>query len=374
MNPTLIPSPDALPLPGPVWLFESLLHLTFVLHLLAMNFLLGGAIVALVERLRSQARGGDSALDGPATLARWIETKLPATMAFTVTLGVAPLLFVQVLYGHLFYSASVITGWAWFSVVPIITVTYYLIYGLSFKGDRFGVGQKWMGALTVVGLLTVAFLYVNNMTLGLRPEVWAAKYFSRPGGTSLNVDDPTFFPRWLHFVLAAMAVTGMVIAVAGGKRIKNGDEAGREWVQKGALWFVVPTLLQFVTGLWWLIRLPRPVMMPLMGDDSGATMVFMISITLPIFSLVMTGIAMRHRRPYGLLHGAAGLLLLTIVGMVLTRQAVRVKLLEPHFDTASLATQPAWGVFALFAVLLVVALVTVVWMIVTYAREKTARA
>ena len=28
-------TPDALPLPGPAWLFEFLLHFTFILHLLA---------------------------------------------------------------------------------------------------------------------------------------------------------------------------------------------------------------------------------------------------------------------------------------------------------------------------------------------------
>ena len=60
----LIPTPDALPLPGPVWLFKSLLHLTFFFHLLAMNFLLGGAVLAAVHRIR----GGEES----HALARWI--------------------------------------------------------------------------------------------------------------------------------------------------------------------------------------------------------------------------------------------------------------------------------------------------------------
>jgi hypothetical protein len=352
-------TPDALPLPGPTWLFEFLLHFTFVLHLLAMNFLVGGAMIAIVSRLR-----------GAMDLARWIETKLPATMAFTVTLGVAPLLFVQALYGHLFYTSSVLMAWPWFSVLLILLVTYALVYRVAWHGES---GAAKLLLLVInLGLLAIGFLYVNNMTLALRPDTWAAKYLARPDGTSLNTGDPTFWPRYLHFMIAALAVTGMVLATVGAKRIKNGDEGGRSWLQTGAFWFVVPTALQIVTGLWWLIALPKPVMEPLMGGNTAQTMVFMISITLPLFALIMMALSIKLDRPFGIVHGASWLLVLTIVGMVLTRQYVREGMLEGHFDTASIQTIPQWDVFGLFAVLLVIALGTVFWMLREMARAKPA--
>jgi hypothetical protein len=248
-------TPDALPLPGPTWLFEFLLHFTFTLHLLAMNFLVGGAVIAIVSRLR-----------GAMDMARWIETKLPIAMAFTVTLGVAPLLFVQAIYGHLLYTSSVLMGWPWFSVIILLLIVYSLIYRVAWKGESGA--ARVMLLLVNLGLLTIAFLYVNNMTLALRPDTWAAKYFSRPDGTSLNLGDPTFWPRYLHFMIAALAVMGMVLATVGAKRIKNGDEGGRSWLQTGAFWFVVPTALQIVVGLWWLLMLPREVMMSFMGGDT----------------------------------------------------------------------------------------------------------
>lgn len=350
-------TPDALPLPGPTWLFEFLLHFTFLLHLLVMNFLVGGAVISLVSRLR-----------GHLDLARWIERKLPAAMAFTVTLGVAPLLFVQVLYGHLFYSSSVLMGWPWFSVILILLVVYSLVYRVAWHGEESTGTTRTLMFLVTLGLLAVGFIYVNNMTLALRPDTWAAKYFARPNGTSLNLGDPTFWPRYLHFMVAALAVMGMVLATVGARRVKNGDPAGRAWLQTGAFWFVICTGFQIVVGLWWLLTLPREVVMPMMGGNTAWTMVFMLSITLPIFALMMVAFSIKLDRPFGLVHGASWLLLLTIVGMVLTRQYVREGMLAGTFDTSTLATAPQWGVFGLFAVLLVVSLATVAWMLVAMAR------
>jgi hypothetical protein len=38
-------------MPAPPWMLWSLLLLTFFLHLLAMNFVLGGSIITAVSRL-----------------------------------------------------------------------------------------------------------------------------------------------------------------------------------------------------------------------------------------------------------------------------------------------------------------------------------
>ena len=52
MQPNLIPVLDPNPLPAPYWVFKLLLIVTFFLHILAMNFLLGGAVLALVSKWR----------------------------------------------------------------------------------------------------------------------------------------------------------------------------------------------------------------------------------------------------------------------------------------------------------------------------------
>ena len=45
----IVPQLDPMPAPAPVWLLRTLLLLTFCLHLLFMNTLLGGSLVALVS-------------------------------------------------------------------------------------------------------------------------------------------------------------------------------------------------------------------------------------------------------------------------------------------------------------------------------------
>lgn len=363
MNP-ILPAPDALPLPGPVWLFVSLLHLTFVAHLLAMNFLLGGTLLAVIDRLRARTGSGRD-----AEVARWFERKLPAVMAFTVSLGVAPLLFLQTVYGHLFYSSSVLMAWPWFSVIGILMVTYSLVYYLSFKGDALGRAPRIAAVLALFGLLSIAFLYVNNMTLAIRPEAWAGHYFARPGGTSLNADDATFWPRLLHFITAAPAVAGLILATAGARRIRHGDEAtGRPWLKLGALWFIVPTLLQFIWGMWWLIGLEREIMLTFMGGDTPMTLAMVLGILLPLAAVAMTVKSMAAPRPFGWVHGASWLLVGTIVCMVLIRHAVREYTLAPVFDPATLTISPQWDVFGIFAILLVIALAVTAWMIVALVK------
>ena len=47
MPPNVIPTLDPNPLPAPYWVFKLLLIVTFFLHIVAMNFLLGGGVLAL---------------------------------------------------------------------------------------------------------------------------------------------------------------------------------------------------------------------------------------------------------------------------------------------------------------------------------------
>jgi hypothetical protein len=82
MNPAaLIPTPDAIPVPWG-W-FYVLLMVTFLLHILVMNAMLGGGIIALISALRP---GRQNTL-----LTKELSYKWPYTIAFAVNMGVAPL-------------------------------------------------------------------------------------------------------------------------------------------------------------------------------------------------------------------------------------------------------------------------------------------
>jgi len=56
-------------------------------------------------------------------------------------------------------------------------------------------------------------------------------------------------------------------------------------------------------------------------------------------------------------------ILLTISAMVVVRDIVRTKYLEPHFNVNTLRVDSQWSVFILFAILLIVALGTLAFMV-----------
>ena len=84
--------------------------------------------------------------------------------------------------------------------------------------------------LSALLLLLTAFLLSNASTLMLRPDFWF-RWFSEPHGHLLNTGDPTLFPRYLHILLASLAVGGLTMAwrAQWGKRA---PESGREAKEK----------------------------------------------------------------------------------------------------------------------------------------------
>jgi hypothetical protein len=124
MNPTsLIPVPDPIPVHWG-WL-KLLLLTTFFLHLLCMNTMVGMGIIALVKSLFDRS--------GAVAYNREISEKLPYTIAFTVNMGVAPLLFIQVLYGQFIYTSSLLMAVYWLSITGILIIAIFYMFKLAFR-------------------------------------------------------------------------------------------------------------------------------------------------------------------------------------------------------------------------------------------------
>ena len=61
---------------------------------------------------------------------------LPSVFAFTITLGVAPLLFLQVMYGQFLYASSILIGVPWLAIIAMVILAYYGVYFFSMKGHE----------------------------------------------------------------------------------------------------------------------------------------------------------------------------------------------------------------------------------------------
>ena len=112
------PFPFGLPLPSAV--YGALLPLTFALHLLAAQLLLAGSACLAWNALRSPATS--SPLRG--LLIDW----LPFAMGVTISLGVAPLLFLQIVDQQRFYTANLLLFHRWMAVLPVLIGAFYLLY------------------------------------------------------------------------------------------------------------------------------------------------------------------------------------------------------------------------------------------------------
>lgn len=358
-----LPQPDPVAQSAPTGLVWALLLLTFFLHLLAMNAALGGAVIGAVARLRARAGHGPA-----AHLSRRVAKLLPAAISLAVTFGVAPLLFLQVVYGRAFFVSSVLMAFAWIAVIPTLIVAYYGAYFLSYRGDRPGGAPVVVSWVVAVLLLAIAFVYTTNMSLMLRTTQFVPMYQADARGWHLNLGDPTFVPRLLHFVLSAMAVGGLWVAVLGWVDRRQGEAHGEWAIRHGASWCGAATALNVIAGFWWLLVLPRPVLVQFMSRvPAVALFVGVASGLLALLAALMTA---RARMPARGLWATVGAMLVTLAAMTLSRDQLRTVALDGAGLQATPWVVPQWPAIALFAVLLAAALGTVAWMVGLLARGR----
>ena len=345
----LIPTPDTIPAP---WgFFEILLILTFFAHLVFMNAMLGSALIGLVREMRA------TPADPPPC--RDIASTLPYTIAFAVNFGVAPLLFLQVLYGHFIYTSSILMGAYWLSVIGLLILAYYSAYLYKMGADLPQAARKRALATSILLLLIIAFLFVNNMTLMQTPQNWSA-YFNRPDGTLLNLTEPTLLARYLHFMVASVATGGLFLAILASFQQKNGTPGAEKRLSGGMQWFTYATVVEIGTGIPFLFSMPKNVHQLFVGASPLHTILFAGSLVAAFFCLYYGN--KERVWPATFAMGA------TILFMVLVRDLARQAYLAEYFHPADLRVVPQWSPMLLFLAILVIGVAVVIYMLRLAAR------
>lgn len=364
----VIPLADPLPQPAPPVLLWGLLQLTFLLHLVAMNVVLGGSILALHLRL---SRREASAAHRAAVLGLFARA-LPVAVAAAVTLGVAPLLFVQVLYGRLFFTSSILMAWFWLAVVPLVILAYYGAYLLAFRGEALGGRARGIAAVITLLFAAVAFVYVSNVTRALRPDTFVEAYRGDGRGLTLNLGDPTFWPRYLHVLVGAVAVAALGLALYGVLR-RRGDPPLAAWaIRSGTSVFGIATAANVFVGMLFLLAQPREVLIRLVGGDARAMTLLAVGILLGVAAAGLALLALGAKETVRVTWAQVGLLGATLAVMVLLRDQVRqIALRNAGFEHPA-SVLPQWGPFAVFVALLVAAAATIGWMARALARGAKA--
>jgi hypothetical protein len=327
--------PDYQFLSAPLWLLSTLHVLTLTLHFVAMNFLLGGVIIVLHAGLRKR-------WDDP-TLLKFVRL-FPAAMAATVTLGVAPLLFLQLVYHRQVYSAAIVSGWFWLMIITAVIIAYYALYRAALKGERTGKISLAALVLALVGLLYVSIVYSSVFSMAESPKLIHELYSKDQSGLVFNPAAGDFILRWLHMVLGAVTVGGFFVGMLG----RNEPAT----YQTGKQYFVVGMVLASMAGMAYLLSL-LPILAAFM--KTPAIWALTVAILLSLGSLHFF-----FKKNFCV---SGTMLFVSMLGMVYARHEVRLLKLADQFEPSSLRVAPQWGPFVMFLICFVIALVVVGYML-----------
>jgi len=321
-------------LSAPLWLVTTLHILTLSLHFVAMNFLLGGAILVV--------RAGWRRGSGPTLVS--LTRLLPTTMAATVTLGVAPLLFLQLVYPRQAYAAAIVSGWFWLMVVAAVLIAYAALYICAGRSERAGRVSLPPLLLAIAGLVYVSIAYSSIFAMAERPDLVRALYTKDQSGLVWNPMIGDYLLRWLHMLAGAVTVGGFCVGFFG----RHDPETYRA----GRSFYIFGMALAAILGLGYLLSL-LPILAAFMRTP--AIWGLMAAIILSLGSLHFF---FKQNFPV-----SGGMLFLSLCGMVYARHTVRLLKLAGQFDPASWRVAPQWGPFVLFLVCFVVALAVVAYML-----------
>lgn len=320
---TPVPRNIPLDLPLPEWLLVFLLVFSFLLHIVFVNLMLGGTILTLWCQIKG-LKDKDY-----HNLAHEIARTITVNKSLAVVLGVAPLLSISTLYALYFYSAASLTGGMWIAIIPLVTVAFLLTYLNKYTWHELDTNKAL--SIAIIGAATVIFLFIPliflvNVNLMLFPEKWGLVkgFFS-----ALLL--PNVLPRYLHFIFASLAVTGLFLFWYMGRKNypfeSYFEKLTRYEVKKKAYSLTLAaSMAQFIIGPLVLLTLPTK------GFDSKLILVILTgaAIALPAMWYMWRAVTGKEEdldKHFGKVVIA---LSITVVFMGSGRHIYRANALAPH--------------------------------------------
>lgn len=161
-------------LPGATVFYLGLFVATLIVHFVFMSYVLAGSVWVLAGQFVTRNKPSDIA----GTLSDW----MPVMLSGAITAGVAPLLFIQILYRPQFYTANLLQFNRWMAILPVLIVLFYLAYLIKAQGDRRSLIQKVAALVSVGAVLFIAWSWSGNHVLSLQQlAVWQDHYAGTSG-------------------------------------------------------------------------------------------------------------------------------------------------------------------------------------------------
>lgn len=358
----VVPFADPVPLPAAVWLLKVLLVSGFALHILAINGVLGATLIGLWARWFGKT-------SEHKRLSESLMHSVTSLLSSAITLGIVPLLFLQLLFGNFFYTSSILIAWPWLMIIVLLPIAYYCLYIGNWWKNR---SSKLIGIgmfLSLMIFFVIAFFFVNNMTLLLTPEKWFAMYASNTTGIQLNLNEPTLIFRYAHMLFAAFGVGSLFVVSLGLFHFNKEPHFGRFLIEEGGRWFVSLTSLAIVAGFGFLLSLPEAVRQLFLGQNALGSICLLLGISLGLLAIFAMSSSLQKQDPRG---GAIKAIILATVGvifMAIVRDRLRDAFLDPYLQAAPLSVRYQVGPMAIFFALFVLGLAFVFYMVLRFVRS-----
>ncbi len=355
-------SPFPFGFPAPTAFYLALYVATLVVHVLFMSYVLAGTAYLAVRGLFRH--GADSPLS--AVLRDW----MPFMLSAAITAGIAPLLFVQILYPHRFYTANVLLFYRWGSIVPVLIVGFYMLYLLKSEHERL----RRTGVRLIVGLVAflcfgfIAWSWTENHLLSVQGlDVWRQEYVSE----GVVFHTPELAPRlalwfcgtfptmalvlawqlwWLHGPSAARAASRTLGASGTLSGAPSGGAIAIPGTRRTAFLALTGLLLSGIcAGFYYRALDPEQ-----RAAVAGAAARWYVGLALAGWATQVAGWARQYgaatmSRPRLLL--ITGGLVSTILGVAVVRECVRIARIDmaavllEHLDAAERSGMPVFAVF-----------------------------
>ncbi|MCA8970090.1 MAG: hypothetical protein KDC95_09915 [Planctomycetes bacterium] len=243
-----LPFPFGLPFASAF--YEALLALTFSMHLVFAQLVLGGTSWLVILGIKNAQHDN---------VARTLRDWLPFALGIAITLGVAPLLFLQIVDKQGFYTAGLLGSHRFMAILPALIVGFYLLYLQKKLGDT--AQRSWRVLLPILTLAAFAFTgysWSEQHALAQDRDVWVSMY----AASRMHYSGAEVLPRFVFFAsmsLPAVALAALLLTREA-KRCAGVAWLGIVGMLVSAAWLVAtmsPTRLEAWNGgnLAWSIAL-----------------------------------------------------------------------------------------------------------------------
>lgn len=203
-------------LPGPTAIYLCLFVATLFIHFLFMSCVLAGTTWVLAGLLIPQRSSSQ--------LRPLLKDWLPVMLSGAITAGVAPLLFLQILYRREFYTANLLQFHRWMAILPVLILLFYLLYVLKSLGEQRRALQTCVALVCSTCLLFIAWSWSGNHVLSLAGQ---DKWIQVSAGTA-STDPMLVLCRLLIWVLTTLPIfSGWVLWMPGTLDLKPEELAVR---------------------------------------------------------------------------------------------------------------------------------------------------